>query len=74
MALVMVTSFGKNKEGVYIWRVNSDQKNDLEVIIKEAENAGYHFREAPIIKRSYRSWTVLLKLFNPYETSYQGEI
>ena len=62
MALVMVTSFGKNKEGAYIWRVNADQKNDLEMIIQEAYDAGYYFWEDPIIERAYKSWSVLLKL------------
>lgn len=74
MVLVMVTSFGQNKEGVYTWRVNADQKNDLEMIIREAIKAGYYFWETPKIERSYRSWSVLLKLCIPYEMRYQGDL
>lgn len=67
MPLVMVTDFGKDKEGVYTWRVNSAHKSDLELIIQEALKVGYCFWEQPIIERSYKSWSVLLKLFIPYD-------
>lgn len=69
----MIGNFGKDKEGVYTFRVNATEKDDLFLIIDEAKKMGYKFWDTPNIEKSFKTWTVLLKLYIPKEMGYPSE-
>ena len=63
---VYVCYFGSNKEGVTTYRVNGELE-DLVTIIDEAKNIGYAFFETPIVEKSHKHYSVLLRLYVPEE-------
>lgn len=66
MSIIQVANFGRNKEGVHLYRVNGD-KADLERIIKESFEMGWAFWEEPKIEKVFKTYSVLLKIYDPKE-------
>lgn len=66
MRSIFVADFGTNEEGVITYRINGE-KHHIEEVINAAKALGYDFWEPPIVKRSRKHWSVLLKLFIPYD-------
>lgn len=66
MATVIIGDFGKDKDGIETYRLNGE-KEDIERKVKEAREKGYEFVEEPIIEKSFRAWTLLLRCYLPEE-------
>jgi hypothetical protein len=73
MAIVMIGDFGKDEEGVRTYRINGD-KADLERIIQESADLGYEFWIEPVIEKSWKTYTLLLKIYIPEEMGYPEEV
>ena len=69
----MVANRGKNKEGVYVFRINATLKEDLNLIIKEAKESGFKFWKKPIIEKAHKTYSVLLQLYIPKDLGYPEE-
>lgn len=74
MSVVMIGDFGRDEEGVYIYRINATTKDDLNELITAVKNQGWKFFDQPnILKAQGRTYTVLLKLYKPSEGGYPEE-
>jgi hypothetical protein len=73
VTVVMILDFGKNEEGVRTYRVNATDKGDLEKIIDESKGMGWKFWTEPYPEKSHKSWSVLLKMYDPKELNYPEE-
>lgn len=65
MAIVQIADFGRDKEGVYTYRIHGDKK-DLEFLIEELRNTDYKFlgnQEPEIVKTVTKTYTILLKIY-----------
>lgn len=69
----MIGNFGRNKEGVYTYRVNATTKEDLYTLIEESKEMGWKFFDTPNIIKVNKTYSVLLKLYNPKEMGYPEE-
>lgn len=73
MPVIMIGNFGRNKEGVYTYRVNATTKEDLYTLIEESKEMGWKFFDTPNIIKVNKTYSVLLKLYNPKEMGYPEE-
>jgi hypothetical protein len=74
MPVVMIGNFGKDDEGVHTYRINATTKDDLHTLIDECRKSGWRFWDTPnILKAHGRTWTVLLKLYQPKQMGYPEE-
>lgn len=64
MAAFFVADFGTDKKGITTYRING-KKDDLEEIIKEVRTLGCEFWEQPILEKTHKQWSVLLKVLLP---------
>jgi hypothetical protein len=71
--IVMIANGGKNKEGVYTFRINATSIEDLHLIAKEAKEAGFKFWEKPKIEKAHKTYSLLLKLYIPHDLGYPEE-
>jgi hypothetical protein len=69
----MIGDFGKNEEGVHTFRVNASTKEDIYKVIEESKEMGWKFWDTPNIEKVHKTWSVLLKLYNPKELNYPEE-
>jgi|tagenome__1003787_1003787.scaffolds.fasta_scaffold20964066_6 hypothetical protein len=69
----MIANRGKNSEGVYTFRINATLKDDLELIIQEAKDAGFRFWKKPIIEKAHKTYSVLLQIYIPRDFGYPEE-
>lgn len=72
MALIMIGNFGTNVEGITTFRINGD-KEDLYQILEEAKKMGYKFWDTPNIVKAHKTWSVLLKIYEPTILGYPDE-
>ena len=66
MAIIQIGDFGRDEKGVYTYRINGE-KADLEHLIIECKKMGYRFYDPPEIERSYKEYTILLRVYIPKE-------
>jgi hypothetical protein len=70
MPVVMIGNFGRDKEGIYTYRINATSSDDLHKIIDECRKIGWKFWDTPNIQKVHKTWSVLLKIYNPEEMNY----
>lgn len=73
MPVQVIGAFGKNKEGVYTYRINTTTKDEIYIILDEARKAGWKFWETPNIEKVHKTYSVLLKIYYPKELGYPEE-
>jgi hypothetical protein len=73
MPVVMIGNFGKDKEGVYTYRINATSKDDLYTLIEHCRAMGWKFWDTPNLQRVHKTWSVLLKIYDPKESGYTEE-
>lgn len=73
MSVVMIGNFGRDKEGVYTYRINATGKEDLYDLIKAVKEQGWKFFDTPNILKAHKTYSVLLRLYNPNESDYPDE-
>lgn len=74
MPVQVIGFFGKNKEGIYKYRINATQKEEIYQIIDEAKSLGFKFWQTPNIEKvPGRTWSVLLELYFPKDMGYPEE-
>ena len=73
LPIVMIGDFGRNEEGIYTYRINATNKDDLYKIIDEARAAGWKFWSTPNLQKVHKTWSVLLQIYNPNELGYPEE-
>jgi len=73
MAVVMIGNHGRSKEGVYTFRINATLKDDIYKIIDESREMGWKFWDTPNLIKVHKTWSVLLKIYDPKELNYPTE-
>ncbi len=73
MPVVMIGDFGRSEEGIYTYRINTTTKDDIHTILKEVREMGWKFWDTPNIIKVHKTYSVLLKLYNPEEMGYPEE-
>jgi hypothetical protein len=73
MPVVMIGNFGVDKEGVRTYRINATRKEDLYNLIKECRDMGWRFWDTPNIQQVHKTYSVLLKIYDPKEKGYPDE-
>lgn len=73
MPVVMIGDFGRNKEGIYTYRINATTKDDLYSLLDQVKEIGWKYWETPNIIKVHKTYSVLLKIYNPKELGYPEE-
>lgn len=73
MPVVMIGAYGRNKEGVHTYRINTTKKEEIYEIIDGAKAAGWKFWDIPNIEKVHKTWSVLLKIYYPKDLGYPEE-
>jgi hypothetical protein len=73
MPVVMIGNFGKDKEGVHTYRINATSKDDLYNLIEQCRAMGWKFWDTPNLQKVHKTWSVLLKIYDPKEKGYPEE-
>jgi hypothetical protein len=73
LSVVMIGDFGRDKEGIYTYRINATGKDDLYELIQAVRNQGWKFFDTPNILKAHKTYSVLLKLYKPSESGYPEE-
>lgn len=69
----MIGDFGRNKEGIYTYRINATTKDDLYSLLDQVKEIGWKYWETPNIIKVHKTYSVLLKIYNPKELGYPEE-
>jgi hypothetical protein len=62
----IICDFGRNQDGLYLYRVNGDKK-EIEKYIDELKNLGCEFFDSIELEKSHKSFSVLLRIKFPPE-------
>lgn len=73
MSIVMVGKWGKSKEGVYTYSINTTTKDEIYTILDQIRLEGAKFWETPNIIKKFKTYHVLLKFYIPNEMGYPEE-
>jgi hypothetical protein len=73
LPIQVIGSFGKNKEGVYTYRINTTTKEEIYILLDEVKNQGWKYWETPNIEKVNKTYSLLLKIFYPKELGYPEE-
>lgn len=73
MPVVMIGTFGRNEEGIHTYRINATSKDDLYLLLDECREMGWKFWDTPNLIKVNKTWSVLLKIYDPKELNYPEE-
>lgn len=73
MSIVMIGNWGRNKEGIYTYSINTTTKDEIYQLIDAAKEMGWKFWDTPNITFKAKTFHVLLKLYKPKEMGYPTE-
>jgi hypothetical protein len=68
----IICDFGKNEQGLYLYRVNGDKK-EIDKYIEELKDLGCEFYEPIELEKTWKCYSVLLKLKFPADVEEQME-
>jgi hypothetical protein len=73
MPVVMIGNFGRNEEGVHTYRINATSKDEIYTLIEQCRAMGWKFWDTPNLQKVHKTWSVLLKIYDPKEKDYPEE-
>ena len=73
VSIVMIGNWGRNKEGIHTYSINTTTKDEIYQLIDAAREMGWRFWETPNITHKFKTYHVLLKLYKPKELGYPVE-
>jgi hypothetical protein len=73
MSIVMIGAWGRSKEGVYTYSINTTTKEEIYQILDQVKAEGAKYWETPNIIHKFKTYHCLLKFYVPKEMGYPEE-
>jgi aryl-alcohol dehydrogenase-like predicted oxidoreductase len=73
LSIVMIGNWGRNKEGVYTYSINTTTRDEIYEMLAAAREMGWRFFDTPNIVKKHKTFHVLLKIYKPAEMGYPDE-
>jgi hypothetical protein len=73
LSIVMIGNWGRDKEGIHTYSINTTTKDEIYTLILAVKEQGAKLWDTPNITFKGRTYHVLLKFYIPKESGYPEE-